>query len=482
MSSTLPKKVLIIEDSVAEAQALALMLRNEYDFDSLIAHNLEEAKTALQKPEEFSSAIVDLHLPECEMGDAFRLTSSHELPSVVFTGQYSTDLREELTSNYLVDLVLKSNEHNFKYVCWLINRIYRNHFMTALIIEDSRNARMTLTTILKHQGFQILEADSGNAALAHMDKDPDILIMDLFLPDILGYELCRKIRDRYKSEHRQIIGVSSKNDESSSVLLLKNGCDDFIARPFNIEEFTYRINQRAQHIDDLRNIEQLNKAKDWFMGMAAHDIRNPAAAITHAVKRLNSANIEDANALKAIDIINRSCDSMHTLLNDLLDYSTIESGQMTLNKQNINLCTLIEERINLQTDKAKEKQIGIQQALPDSAMIEADPLRIGQVIDNLLSNAIKYSPMSSSVTVSVEKETETVRISVSDQGPGIKEKDISSLFKAFSRLGHHTTGGESSHGLGLSICMQIVNAHNGHIGYKDAPQGGSQFYFELPKD
>jgi len=113
--------------------------------------------------------------------------------------------------------------------------------------------------------------------------------------------------------------------------------------------------------------------------------------------------------------------------------------------------------------------------------VEFDPTRITQVIDNLLSNAIKYSPENFQISVSIDKESDYLRVNVLDQGPGINKGDVEKLFKAFNRLGHRTTGGESSHGLGLSICLRIVEAHMGNIGYKDAPDCGSHFYFELPK-
>ena len=114
-------------------------------------------------------------------------------------------------------------------------------------------------------------------------------------------------------------------------------------------------------------------------------------------------------------------------------------------------------------------------------MMEFDPTRMSQVIDNLLSNAIKYSPENTKVTIALEKEKDIIRFSITDEGPGIKPEDTSELFKAFKRLGHKTTGGESSHGLGLSICLKIINAHSGIINYKHTANTGSHFYFELPR-
>ena len=172
---------------------------------------------------------------------------------------------------------------------------------------------------------------------------------------------------------------------------------------------------------------------------------------------------------------------MQHLLNDLLDISAIESGKIKLQKIPLNMSDICRERMENFKHKADDKNIEFVDELPDSAMVEVDHTRISQVIDNLLSNAIKYSPENVQITMSIDKEADVLRVNVIDQGPGIKHSDVEKLFKAFNRLGHRTTGGESSHGLGLSICLRIVEAHMGTIHYKNAPNRGSHFYFELPK-
>ena len=477
------EKVLIIEDSVAEAQALAHQLMEDYHFPSDVAHCLKDAEALLNQTTDtiYVSAVVDLHLPDGKVGAAFELTNQFKIPAIVFTGQLNSELRKRFTSDYLADFVFKTGEHDFKYVCWLVNRLYHNRDLKVLIVDDSISARLTLKTLITHQGFQVLEAEDGKSAMLQMECNPDIVVVDLFLPDILGYELCRKIQRDFTSDYRQLIGVSSKADENSSVLLLKNGCHDFIPRPFNFEEFNSRLNQRAEYIDNTKELHRLNQEKNRFLGMAAHDLRNPAAAIHHAANRLNSLNIENSKVKRALEIIHKSCDSIQILLNDLLDISAIETGKLVLNKNTFNLCPIIEERVQHHQIHANSKNIAIRLELPESAMVDIDSPRMSQVIDNLLSNAIKYSPNNSQTTIRLEKESKHLTLSVIDQGPGIKKEDIESLFTAFTRLGHKTTGGESSHGLGLAICIRIMHAHGGSIDYRDAEGGGSHFYIKIPK-
>lgn len=477
------EKILIIEDSIAEAHALAYQLMEDYSFPSEIAHNLKEAESLLScdsRPP-YICAIVDLHLPDAEPGAAFTLTNQYKIPAIVFTGQLNPQLRERFTSDYLADFVFKSGEHDFKYVCWLVNRLYHNRNLKVLIVDDSISARLTLKTLVSHQGFQVFEADDGKTALDQMKHNPDIVIIDLFLPDILGYELSRKIHRDFKSDYRQLIGVSSKSDENSSLLLLKNGCHDFIPRPFNFEEFIYRLNQRAEYINNTQELHRLSEEKNRFLGMTAHDLRTPTSAIGHAANRLASLNLTDEKAIRAIEIINRSCDSMQLLLNDLLDISAIETGKLVLTKETCNLCLTVQERVQHHQYHAAEKDIGFNLDLPESAMVEVDATRITQVMDNLISNALKYSPKSSEISMQLSKDQHHVQFSIIDQGPGIREEDIDHLFTAFTRFGHQATGGESSHGLGLSICLKIMRAHGGSIAYEDADGGGSHFYIKIPK-
>ena len=262
---------------------------------------------------------------------------------------------------------------------------------------------------------------------------------------------------------------------------MKNGGNDFLLRPFNPEEFCNRVNHRADYIDQIRELKYISNEKNNFLGMAAHDLRNPLSIIQQASKHLQRVDLTEEKKKSLTEMIQKSANSMQQLLNDLLDISAIENSNLKMHKLTINLSEIVKERIEYFTPKALAKNIDIEANLPSSTMVEVDPTRITQVIDNLISNAVKYSPEQFQITISIEKKTDSIRVNFYDQGPGIKKEDVPKLFKAFNRLGHHTTGGETSHGLGLSICLRIIQAHNGKIAYEDNPDGGSLFYFEVPR-
>lgn len=475
-------KALVIEDALSLSSAIASELENRYDIACDIATNLEEAKTLLEQySDEYFIASVDLQLPDCQTGEAVDLVNKFKVPAIIFTGQQDPSIRERFKTHDLVDYVFKTGAHSIHYICWLIQRVQLNSAITVLVVDDSQAVTVSLKKLLGNQGFKVISAEDAAHCRIAMKQEPDIVVLDQYLPDGLGHELCQEIRTKHDKPTLQIIGLTSKVDEDTAAFFLKNGADDFLASPFNPEEFTNRINHRASYIDQIRELNRVSEEKNHFLGMAAHDLRNPLGVIQQASKRLFDGGLSEDRLKSLKDMMQKSISSMQILLDDLLDISAMEKGELELRLFTLNLSELVKERLLFFEPIAQKKDIEIVSTLPDSIMIELDPTRITQVIDNLLSNAIKYSPNRTKVTVEAQKENAFIRVSVFDEGAGIKTKDIPQLFKAFKRLGHKTTGGETSHGLGLSICLKIIKAHKGKIAYKEASSKGSHFFFELPK-
>jgi signal transduction histidine kinase len=171
---------------------------------------------------------------------------------------------------------------------------------------------------------------------------------------------------------------------------------------------------------------------------------------------------------------------MLTLLNDLLDVSQIESGNLNLEETSIDLAALLEEAVKWHALVATPKGTRVQLQPTEPGQVHADPLRLRQVIDNLISNAVKYSPPGSLVCVEMQRFDRGWRIAVKDQGPGLTPADRQRLFQDFARLSARPTGGEKSVGLGLAIVRRIVEAHGGQAGADSEPGQGATFWFTLP--
>ncbi len=476
----MPEKILMIEDDEFFSAIVSKHLLHHNNFHCDIASSVEQAAALLKDGRQYFAAIVDLELPGSEIGAGLTLTSQCQIPSIIFTGNDNPDIYQQFISSTLLDFVNKTGAGSIRYVSSLLERVYRNQFMKVLVVDDSPSARQSLCALLQNSAFQVASAGNGKECLAALTAKPDIVILDQYLPDIMGYDLCAEVKRLNENPHCQIIGVSSKKDRKLSALFLKNSGNDFIHRPFDPEEFCKRINQRAELIDHIRELERLSEEKNQFLAMAVHDLRNPLNAIQQASKRISKFCADNERVQAPLEMIYSSTKGMQHLVDDLLDISTIETGKFELEKIPLNLADISQQSLTNFQERARDKNITISSRVPDSIMVEVDPGRISQVIDNLLSNAIKYSPHDREITLALEKNHHHVRLSIEDQGPGIDHDDLEHLFVPFKRLGHATTGGESSHGLGLSICYKIIAAHNGKIRYQDATLGGSCFYFELP--
>ncbi len=230
-------------------------------------------------------------------------------------------------------------------------------------------------------------------------------------------------------------------------------------------------------------LTELNQLKNHFLGIAAHDLRNPITVIKGYVDLalegfLGELTAEQKDAFK---VINRYSGTMLTLINDFLDVSTIESGHLDLRMKEIELEEYLKETHQFHNLLAKAKAIEISLELEQNLpKIHLDPDRISQVINNLVSNAVKFSPPNTQVTLQVKVEGNHVVISVQDQGQGIPSQEIPKLFSFYGKTAIRPTGGESSTGLGLAIAKKMVELHGGKIGVESVAGKGSKFYFSLP--
>ncbi|MEO8334336.1 MAG: HAMP domain-containing sensor histidine kinase [bacterium] len=230
-----------------------------------------------------------------------------------------------------------------------------------------------------------------------------------------------------------------------------------------------------------RALEEAITRNNEFLGMAAHDLRNPLHVIGGMSKvLLRSANISDKerNLLKSISA---SSAFMKRLVDDLLQVSEVEAGKLRLQRESFSLGELVAERLELQRLAAADKRIGIESRFQAGAPpISGDRMRLTQVIDNLLSNAIKYSQPSTTVMVQLHAGRRMMRLSVRDQGQGIAKEELDRLFQPFGVTSTRATAGEKSTGLGLMIVKRIAEAHGGCVYVRSRLGVGTTFHLFLP--
>lgn len=227
---------------------------------------------------------------------------------------------------------------------------------------------------------------------------------------------------------------------------------------------------------------RLSEMKNSFVGMAAHDLRNPLSMIQMAVEVLLEIghDLEAHEQQQILHDVDRQTNYMLDLIENLLDLAQIEAGKLELRPELLPVEAFLREAVIRHGRLATRKSISVQLGEVPPGTLTADPLRLRQVVDNLLSNAVKFSPPGSTVLVSAERLPGGWQIGVRDQGPGISPEERAQLFQVFGRLSSLPTAGERTSGLGLAILRRVVEAHGGSVGVDSEPGGGSLFWFTLP--
>jgi PAS domain S-box-containing protein len=243
-------------------------------------------------------------------------------------------------------------------------------------------------------------------------------------------------------------------------------------------------NKNKMLAEKTKRLEELNKIKNEFLGMATHDLRNPLNTIytTSSFLLLSQTEAFSEDQIKIINLIKTNTQNLIDLVNNLLDFAAIETDMFLIHKRKVDL----KEFVNLQKLPSiinKQKNIQIVLELENNLpMLKLEPTRFNQVLDNLINNAIKYSNEGTTITLKIYRQADNIYISVIDEGIGIPENELHKLFKPFSKTSSEPTHNEKSTGLGLAIAKRIIELHNGNITVQSIPGKGSTFTVILPVD
>jgi two-component system, sensor histidine kinase and response regulator len=353
-----------------------------------------------------------------------------------------------------------------------------------LIVDDDRMNVRILTSMLKPEGYAVTPAESGEGALeAYEQVKPDLVLLDVMLPGIDGFETCRTLKQRYGDATAPVIFITAKSDSADVIEGLTAGGVDYLPKPFRHQETLARIRTHLQNRILMEQLSKANSAKNKLLGMAAHDLRNPLASIRGLAEFLRDGTVGpiSADQLDLVNMIHEASQSMLHLVNEFLDVSIIEAGELRIKLEACAIGELVAKAVYLNNINAEQKKTRIVlEKGPPPPEIALDAPKIKQVVDNLLTNAVKFSPPGAVIRVTVSATDSTCSVAVRDQGPGIPENERHKLFQDFGRTSVLPTGGEQSTGLGLAICRKIIEAHHGTIGAQNLSEGGCEFKITLP--
>ena len=365
----------------------------------------------------------------------------------------------------------------------------------VLVIDDNPDV-IEYVTIALARDYDVRSAADGYDGLAKAREEvPSLIISDVMMPGMDGYELCRRVKADETLRQIPVILLTAKAALNDKVEGLEAGSDDYISKPFSTRELRARIRnlltvRDQQHmLSDLNSelsekndaLREASEMKSQLLAIAAHDMKNPLNAIREFARILKDEVGETSNHYDPLDLIQKSSDQMLQLVSTLLDSAALETGQITLECEPLDMNQLAAAVVRRNEKLAERKKQTIDLVLaPEQALVSGDRSRILEAMDNLLNNAVKYSPPMCSIRVSVRLDGSSACFSVADEGPGFSEDDRSKLFRKFQRLSAQPTGGETSTGLGLAIVKQIVEMHDGRISLKSEQGLGSTFVIALP--
>jgi signal transduction histidine kinase len=355
---------------------------------------------------------------------------------------------------------------------------------TILVVDDQESIRKLVCLHLRKEGYEVFTACDGREGLAlAMRHRPDIIISDLMMPGLDGMELCRLVKKQKELRETFFIMLTAKSRIEDKLRGFGSGADDYMVKPFNHHELAARV-ASAMRIRLLqKELMTLNRIKDEFLGMAAHDMRTPLTVIKgwcdlflqHLLGTLTGEQVE------AIDGINQQAALMLHLINDLLDVAKIDAGKVQLAPAFHNISDIVAEYLRTQSLVAAKKHITlVNQVRSDLPPAWIDAERVGQILGNLLSNAFKFSPENATVAVSAVSNGDFIEVSVSDTGVGIPPEDVEKMFEKFAQVSSRAPRGEKGTGLGLAIVKKLVEMHGGRVWAKSKVGEGSTFSFSLP--
>lgn len=353
-----------------------------------------------------------------------------------------------------------------------------------LIVDDVLANLRLLDHILREKGYKVRPVTNGTLALQVAEKEkPDLVLLDIMMPDIDGFEVCRRFKENPKLSDVPIIFISALNDTKDIVKALKSGGADYITKPFKAEEVRVRVATHLNIYFQQKELQKLNAQKDKFFSIIAHDLRGPFSSFL-GVTQLLDEMLPELSREEIRDFavnMRSSATNLYSLLENLLQWAKNQQGLIPFTPMKELLLSLVNESILTLLEPAKNKGIDIVNNIDGSFEVFADKNMLQTVIRNLVSNAIKFTPKGGNITLSAKANSASdVEISVRDSGIGMNEAMVSNLFQLDAKTNRPGTEGEMSTGIGLLLCKDFVETHGGEIRVESEEGKGSVFYFNIP--
>ncbi len=371
-----------------------------------------------------------------------------------------------------------------------------------MVVDDNPTNLSVLVNLLRDVGLRVLVATDGESAIEQITYiKPDLILLDVMMPGIDGFETCQRLKANPETVKIPIIFMTALSETVDKVRGLSLGAVDYVTKPFEHEEVLVRIRthltiakQRqiieSQNIDLQAEIAERKRAEEAltiFLHAVSHDLRNPVTGLIMVLDNLAKTASSESNILLSrttLERMQQSSDRQLALINSLLESHVNDVHGIIIHPQPVVISQVIQSAIDdLQPLLDKEETVINLQVSLDLPLVMVDEAHVCRVFQNLIANAIKHNPPNLKLTISAEiSDAKTMLCTVADNGVGMTSAQSENLFELYSQGKAHSRLNRRSLslGLGLYICRQIVQAHGGVISAIGEPNMGSQFWFTLP--
>ena len=394
----------------------------------------------------------------------------------------------------------------------------------VLLVDDNENNLTSMELVLENEGYTFFKATSGKEALRILLKEEDfsLILLDVQMPIMDGYETAELIYQRDKLKRIPIIFFTAQDYEEESMYRgYKAGAADFIRKPFKPELLRYkvaifaelhrknrllrkqeeklrlinedlvalnrnlekRVSDRTRQLETVnQELKELNLSKDKFLSVISHDLRNPLTSLLLSSKTLNEEidNIDPKKLKMLSGVIHRTSNKILSQLNELVDWAKKQRQKTTFNPQKIQLNEAVNEALELLKGTAVQKNIKFENQISIDFFVNADSLMLRSILQNIVTNAIKYSPRKGIVYVSAQTTDKMVEICIKDMGIGMTEKTKSNILDSTVTPSLPGTNQEQGSGLGLLLVKDFVAQHGGKISIESELRKGTCFKFTIP--
>lgn len=361
-----------------------------------------------------------------------------------------------------------------------------------LVVEDNLDVLQMLARELSLQEYEVLEFDRGKDALqAVEDETFDLAILDVMLPDMSGYDLCRRIKEDERTRAVPVMLLTALKDPREKIRGLDMGADEFLNKPFQVEELLARVRAllRTAHLTralekSLSEFSHLQELKNQLHRYVIHDIRGPMTSIMGALDLLGQEP-DPATAKWLVNKSKKGCEAIMEMVHTLLDIDRMERGELEFDRQDVDIVETVRETLEQWVPLGESRRVTVVTELPTAPiLIPADKPYVKRAVGNLLANAFRYSPPDESVLVTLTDEADhgVVQVAVSDHGPGVPRELSERVFEPGFSYGAGQEKMPRGFGLGLTLCRMVAKGHGGNAWVEPNVPKGARFVVRFSKN